>query len=324
MRRREFVASLAAAAAAPLAVGAEKAPVPVIGFLSSIERDDYTINGFRSGLSSLGYVEGQNILIEYRFANGDYARLPALATELVSRDVVLIAALPSSPAALAAQAATSKVPIVFLLGADPVQLGLIASYSRPGANVTGVSVIVNSLTAKRIELLCEVVPPSALIAELVNPSNRVVDEEVRAAEVAARALGRELLVVGASAKNEIALAFETISRRQAAGLVVWQEALFLEQRQEIVALAARHRVPTVYPGRRFVENGGLMSYGPVGSEFYRQVGIYAARILNGERPAEMPVIQPAVFELLINLKTAKELGLTIPPKLLARADEVIE
>jgi putative ABC transport system substrate-binding protein len=184
MRRRQFVASLAAVAAAPLAVGAEKAPVPVIGFLSSIERDDNIINGFRSGLSGLGYVEGQNILIEYRFANGDYARLPALANELVSRDVVLIAALPSSPAALAAQAATSKVPIVFLLGADPVQLGLIASYSRPGANVTGVSVIVNSLTAKRIELLCEVVPPSALIAELVNPSNRVVDEEVRAAEVA--------------------------------------------------------------------------------------------------------------------------------------------
>src|SRR5215213_972773 len=174
MRRRQFVASLAAAAAAPLAVGAEKAPVPVIGFLSSIERNDNIINGFRSGLSGLGYVEGQNILIEYRFANGDYARLPALANELVSRDVVLIAALPSSPAALAAQAATSKVPIVFLLGADPVQLGLIASYSRPGANITGVSVIVNSLTAKRIELLCEVVPPSALIADLVIPSHPAV------------------------------------------------------------------------------------------------------------------------------------------------------
>jgi putative tryptophan/tyrosine transport system substrate-binding protein len=310
--------------AVPLAVGAQQAPLPVIGFLSGIKRDDPNIDSFRRGLAGSGYDEGRNLLIEYRFADGDYGRLPGLATELVSRNVALIVAVPSSPVALAAKAATGTIPIVFLLGADPVQLGLVASYSRPGGKITGVSVIVNSLTAKRIELLCELVPTSVLIAELVNPINRTVNEELKDARAAARALGRELLVVGASTRHEIAFVFEAISRSQAGGLVVWQEAFLYDQLQEIVGLAAIHRIPAVYAWRRFVESGGLMSYGAVVPVVYRQLGTYAARILNGERPEELPVIQPTAFELLINLKTAKALGLTIPPSLLARADEVIE
>jgi len=245
MRRREFVASVAASVPLPLAVGAQQAPLPVIGFLSGIKRDDYTIDIFRRGLAGSGYDEGRNLLIEYRFADGDYGRLPGLATELVSRNLALIVAVPSSPVALAAKAATGTIPIVFLLGADPVQLGLVASYSHPGGKITGVSVIVNSLTAKRIELLCELVPTSVLIAELVNPINRVVDEELKEARAAARALGRELLVVGASTRHEIAFAFEAISRSQAGGLVVWQEAFLYDQLQEIVGLAAIHRIPAV-------------------------------------------------------------------------------
>jgi ABC-type uncharacterized transport system substrate-binding protein len=325
LKRREFIALLGGTAVAwPLAARAQQPAMPVIGFLSSIFEEAYILAAFRRGLIEQGYIEGRNVAIIYRYAEGQYDRLPALATELVSWPVNVIAAVGSSPAALATKSATQKIPIVFFLGADVVELGLVASYNRPGGNATGVSVIATSLTPKRLEFLDGIVPKSAPIAELINPTNRLVDAESKLAQEAAGTLGRDLILVEASTEVEIDAAFETLARRGAGGLAVWQEAFLTSRRHQIVALAQRHRLPAIGPVRLFTEAGGLMSYGTNVSEMYRQVGIYVGKILKGASPNDLPVLQPTTYELVINLKTAKALGLEIPPTLLARADEVIE
>jgi putative ABC transport system substrate-binding protein len=325
MRRRDFIVLAGFAAAGPtLAASAQQVQLPVIGFISSISEEAYTLAAFRRGLSEQGYVEGRNVAIEYRYAQGNYDRLTAFATELVSRSVDVLVTVPSSPAALAAKAATSSIPIVFYLGADPVELGLVSSYNRPGSNATGVSVIVSSLTPKRLELLDGFLAKSLPLALLVNPTNKLVDAESKLAEEAAQALGRKLIVIGAGTESEIDLAFETLAQKGAGGLAIWQEAFLVARRNQIATLAERHRVPTIYPIRLPMKAGGLMSYGSNPFELYRQVGIYVGKVLKGTSPADLPVLQPTAFELVINLKAAKALGLTIPPSLLARADEVIE
>jgi putative tryptophan/tyrosine transport system substrate-binding protein len=323
MRRREFI-SLLVGAAWPLAARAQQPAMPVIGLLSSIFGDVHPLAAFHAGLAEQGYVENRNVAIEYRFAEGRYDRLPALASELVSRPVDIIAAVGSSPAALAAKSATQMIPIVFFLGVDVVKLGLVASYSRPGGNATGVSIIVTSLTPKRLDLLDKVLPKSAPIGLLINPTNKVADEEFKLAQEAARALGRDLVLVGASTVGEIDTAFETLVREGVGGVSLWQEAFLETRRDQIVALALRHRIPVVGPIRGFAEAGALMSYGANIGEAYRQVGIYVGRILKGKSPADLPVLQPTTYELVLNLKTARTLGLKIPPTLLAIADEVIE
>ncbi len=325
MRRREFITLLGGVAVAwPVVARAQQPAMPVIGFLSSISEETSILAAFRRGLFEEGYVEGRNVRIEYRYADGQYDRLPALARELASLPVSVIVAAGSSPAALAAKAATPKIPIAFFLGADAVALGLVASYNLPGGNITGVSIIPTSLTPKRLELLDGLVPKSAAIAVLLNPTNRLSDAELKLAQEAARSLGRELIAVEASTEGEIDAAFEIKARQGARGLVVSQEAYLNSRRHQIVDLAARQAIPTVYPWRSAVEAGGLMSYGADLSDGYRKVGIYTGRILKGAKPADLPVEQPTKFELVINLMTAKALGLTVPPILLARADEVIE
>jgi ABC-type uncharacterized transport system substrate-binding protein len=324
MKRREFITLLAGAAAWPLAARAQSAAVPVIGYLSSISTDPYGVAAFNHGLLEQGFFEGRNVRIDYRSAEGQYDRLPALAADLVSLPVSVIAAVSSSPAALAAKSATQRIPIVFLLGADAVGLGLVASYNKPGGNVTGVSVTATSLTPKRLELLDGVLVKSAPVGLLVNPTNKLADEESKLAQEAARVLGRELIIVGAGSAGEIDAAFETLARRGAVGLAVWQEAFLLSRRDQIVTLAQHYRLPIITQGRQFAEAGALMSYGTNTSESYRQVGIYVGKILRGTSPADLPVLQPTTYELVINLKTAKALDLRITDKLLTLADEVIE
>jgi putative tryptophan/tyrosine transport system substrate-binding protein len=325
MRRREFITLLGGASAWPLAGQAQQPAMPVIGFLSSISEDAHILAAFRRGLLEQGYIEGRNVAIEYRYADGRYERLPALAAELVSRGVKVIAAVSSSPAALAAKAATQTIPIVFLLGVDVVELGLAASYNKPGGNTTGVSVIVTSLTPKRLELLDAVAPKSTPLAELVNPGNRrILDAELKLAHEAARALGRELIVVGAENEQEIDAAFEALARQRPGGVTIWQEAFLTSRRDQLVALAQRYKLAVIASFREFAESGGLMSYGTSRSESHRQVGIYVGKILKGASPADLPVLQPTTYELVLNLRTAKTLGLQIPDKLLAIADEVIE
>jgi putative ABC transport system substrate-binding protein len=310
--------------------------MPVIGFLGSTSADAALLAGLRDGLAEQGYVEGQNVTIEYRYAGGRYDALPALARDLVSRSVnliiaapsspaalALIIAAPSSPAALAAKSVTDKIPIVFFLGVDVVELGLVASYNRPGGNATGVSVISTSLTPKRLQLLDGLVMKLEPLALLVNPTNKLADVEIKLAEGAARALARDLIVVGASTEGEIDTAFETLAQRRAGGLAVWQEAYLANKYRKIVALAKHHRFPTIGPGREWAEAGALMSYGANRSQLLRQVGVYAGKILRGASPADLPVVQPTTYELIINLAAAEALGLTIPLSLLASADEVI-
>jgi ABC-type uncharacterized transport system substrate-binding protein len=322
MRRRDFLAAFGGLLIWPLAVRAQQPAMPVIGFLSSISEDASTLAAFHRGLFQEGYVEGRNVRIEHRYARGQYDRLPALARELASVNV--IAAVGSSPAALAAKAATPNIPIVFFLGADVVGLGLVASYNSPGGNITGVSITPTSLTPKRLELLDGLVAKGAPLALLVNPTNRLLDEELKLAHDAARLLARDLVVLKAGSQADIDAAFEALARRQARGLVIWQEAFLNSRRQQIVALAARQAIPAVYPWRAAVEADGLMSYGADLGDAYRQVGIYTGRILKGAKPADLPVLQPTKFEFVINLKTARALDLAIPPKLLALADAVIE
>ena len=324
MKRRQFITLIGGAAAWPLAAYGQQAQLPVIGYLSSISAEPNLLAGFRRGLSEQGYVEGRNVSIEYRYAEGRYDQLPALARELVSRRVNVIAAVGSSPSALAAKSVTTSVPIVFYLGADAVQLGLVASYNRPGGNVTGVSGIDTSLTPKRLELLDGLTEKTAPLAVLVNPTNRLVGLESRIAVGAAQALGRDLVVLEAGTEQEIDAAFEAIVRKKVRGLAVWQEAFFVSRRQQIVALAQQRRLPAIFPMRLFIEAGGFMSYGANTSESYRQAGVYVGKVLNGAAPSDLPVLQPTIYELIINLTTAKALGIDVPPSLLARADEVIE
>jgi putative ABC transport system substrate-binding protein len=322
MKRRDFITFLGGAAAWPRALRAQQ-KVPVIGVLGSPSPGAVAadIAAFHEGLSEAGYVEGLNVAIEYRWAEGRLDQLPALATDLVARKVDVIAALAGTPPALAAKGETSTIPIVFSMG-DPVGLGLVASLARPGGNLTGVSSL--DLSPKRIEMVSELVPGAKVIALLVNPDNAIAASTIQNSQEAARTKGVELLVLKASTESEIDAAFATLSQARAGALIQPSDVLFNNRLDQLVALASRHAVPTIYDWREYPEAGGLISYGPSRTGLWRQVGIYVGKILKGAKPADLPVEQPTRFELVVNLNTAKALGLTVPPSILARADEVIE
>jgi putative tryptophan/tyrosine transport system substrate-binding protein len=327
MRRREFITLLGGAAGWPLAAHAQQAAMPVIGVLSAEWPDQFEkrLRAFREGLSETGYVEGRNLAIEYRWAEGQNDRLPALAVELARRQVTVIVTAGSTPAALAARAATTTIPIVFYLGADPVEVGLVTSLSRPGGNLTGVVTLNVEVAAKRLELLHEMVPTVTIIALLVNPTTTPLAEIMtRDLHAAARTLGLRLHVLHASSEREIDTAFATLVQLRAGALVIGTDALFNSRSEQLAALTVRHAVPAIYQYREFVSAGGLMSYGTTVVDTYRAVGVCAGRILKGERPAELPVQQATRLELIINMNTAKALSLTVPLPLSGRADELIE
>jgi putative ABC transport system substrate-binding protein len=328
MRRRDFISLLGGAAAWPIAATAQQAAMPIIGFLNSAtpETNVRNVAAFLKGLGEAGYVEGRNVAIEYRWANNDYDRLPELAADLVRRRVSVLVAPGNLQSALAAEAATTTIPIVFQTGADPVNVGLVASLNRPGGNVTGIGSMNLELDAKRLGLLHELLPQAARFAILLNPNQPKVTTDVQIKEVqtAAAGLNRQIEILYASSVVEIDMAFAAIAQTRAGAVSVPTSALFIPLRAQFAAIAARHAVPTIYWDRAFVEAGGLMSYGTDGADQFRQTGIYAGRVLKGERPADMPVMRATKFELMINLKSAKALGLTVPDTLLALADEVIE
>jgi putative ABC transport system substrate-binding protein len=324
MNRRELMLLLAGAMTAARALRAQQKALPVIGYLHYGSPGPFApfIAAFHQGLSETGYVEGQNVAIEYRWAEGRYNQLPALAADLVGRKVDVIAAF-GPPSARAAKSATSTIPIVFGSG-DPVGEGLVASLARPGGNLTGVSLLTVELMAKRLELLSELVARAGVIALLVNPNSPNTEPMIRDVQEAARAKGVQLLVLKAGAEGEIDAAFATLVQLQAGGLVVGTDPFFNTRREQFVALAASYAVPAIYEWREFAAAGGLISYGSSLTSVYRQIGIYTGKILKGAKPADLPVEQPTRFELVVNLKTAKALGVTVPPSILARADEVIE
>jgi putative tryptophan/tyrosine transport system substrate-binding protein len=328
MQRREFITLLGGAAASaswPIAARAQQ-PMPVIGFLGTTTPDDFAsrIAAFRDGLKKVGYIEGQNVAIEYRWPEGHYDRLPTLAADLVRRQVAVIAAVGGEPSPLAAMAATATIPIVISVGTDPVRLGLVTSLNRPSGNVTGVYFLQSELGAKRIGLLHELLPKATVIGTLVNPNFAESEFHAKEAQEAARSLGVQIHVVRASTVDEFDTAFSTLVQQKAGGLFHANDAFFLSERRPLIALAARHALPTIYPWREFVVAGGLMSYSPSLDQAYRVAGEYTGKILKGAKPADLPIVQPNKFEFVINLKTAKALGLTFPPGLLAIADEVIE
>jgi putative ABC transport system substrate-binding protein len=326
MKRREFIALLGGAAAWPVAARAQQGPVPVIGVLRSTSSDTNAdlLREFRQGLRSTGYAEGENVAFEYRWADNHVDRLPELAADLVSRRVAVIAT-GAPPSAFAAKAATTTIPIVFVVAEDPVKLGLVASLARPGGNLTGVNIFIGELMPKRLELLRQLVPAAVRIAALVNPSNATETETtLRDLGVAARAMGLQIHVVNASTSREINLAFETFVRERPDALFVAPGLFFVQQRVQLTHLASRHAIPAAYSVREFAETGGLMSYGTNVADAYRQVGVYVGSILNGAKPTDLPVVQASKFELVINVETARMLGITVPPSLLALADEVIE
>jgi ABC-type uncharacterized transport system substrate-binding protein len=329
MRRREFSTLLCGAATAstswPLPLSAQQKATPVIGWLgiSTPGPSAPSLAAFRHGLNEIGYVEGQNVAIEYRWAEGRYDRLPALAADLAGRRVDVLVASSGDPAAYAAKNATSTIPIVFTSG-DAVGYGFVASLARPGGNLTGLSFLAPELNPKRFELLSELVPQAKVIALLVNPNSSSLEQVLRAVHDAARLKGVQLHILKAGTESDIDAAFTSIVQWQAGALVVSSDPFFYGQREQLVALAARHTIPTIYEWRQFVVEGGLTSYGASLTAVNRQIGIYAGKILTGIKPADLPVLQPTTFELVINLKTAKALGLTIPPSILSRADEVIE
>jgi putative ABC transport system substrate-binding protein len=326
MRRREFITLLSSAAAAiPLAARAQQPAMPVIGFLNGASAWEYEPQtaAFRRGLNEVGYVEGRNVQVEYRWAEGHYERLPILAADLARRQPAVIAA-GTIPAVLAAKAAITTTPIVFLIGADPVELGFVASLNRPGGNLTGVTSLAAELGPKRVELLHELVPTATTIAALVNPANPNTEAASRDLQAAARTLGLQLHVLNASSEGDFDAAFATLVQLRAGGLVILSEAFFNTKSEQLAALSVRHAVPTIYQYREFTAAGGLMSYGGSITDSYRTAGIYAGRILKGEKPADLPVQRSTKVELFINLKSAKALGITFPLSLLGRADEVIE
>jgi putative ABC transport system substrate-binding protein len=327
MRRREFIAGLGGAAAWPFAARAQQSALPVVGFVDAGAADAAAglVAAFRKGLSETGYVEGRNVTVEYHWLNGQFDRLPALIADLVRRRVAVIATPGSRPAAIAAKAATSTIPIIFAVGDDPVKLGLVASLARPGGNATGTNFFNAELVAKRLGLLHELVAKAVRIAVLVNPANASIAETtLRDVQEAARVIRLQIQVLNATTVGEIDAAFATLARERPDALFVASDTFFVSRRAQFVTLTARDRIPAAYSDRVNVEAGGLMSYGTNTADKYRQVGVYSGSILKGAKPADLPVVQSTKFEFVINLTTAKALGLTVPPMLLALADEVIE
>jgi putative tryptophan/tyrosine transport system substrate-binding protein len=326
MQRRKFITLLGGAAAWPMTASAQQIAIPVMGYLgdTSPEGQADALAGFRRGLSDAGYVEGQTVAVEYRWAEGQYDRLPALADDLVRRQVAVIAAGTSTAAALAAKAATATIPVVFIIGADPMRFGLAASLNRPGGNVTGVTYASNLLVPKRFELLRDLVPSAETLALLQNPNNPNAEFDAADAQTSARSLDRMLQVLRASSVSEIDAAFASLVQQRIGALLLAPDAFLTSRREQIVTLARYHRIPAIYYDEVFATVGGLMSYGAHRAESNRQAGAYVGRILKGEKPGNLPVVQPSKFDLVINLKTAKALDLTVPPSLLATADEVIE
>ena len=328
MRRREFITILGGAVAAwPLAARAQQPAMPVIGFLNSQSPDGYTerLRGFRQGLKEAGFIEGENVAIEYRWAENQLDRLPALATDLVRRRVAVVVALGSPNLAMVAKAATTTIPIVFLVGEDPVRFGLVASLARPGGNITGINLFNNEITAKRLTLLRELVPTAVRVAALVNPTNASIAETTaRDVETAAHALGLRLQVHNAGTSREIDATFATFAGERPDALFVAGDPFFNSRRVHLVHLASHHRLPTTYASRAYPDIGGLMSYGTDVTDSYRQSGVYTGRILKGAKPAELPVVQASKFEFVVNAQTARMLGLEVPATLLSQADEVIE
>jgi putative ABC transport system substrate-binding protein len=325
MKRREFMIALGGAAAWPFAAGAQQ-PMPVVGYLgtTSRDKDSRSLGSLRDGLQAMGFVEGRNIAFEYRWAEGQYDRLPGLAADLVGQRVAVIFAPASTPAALAAKKATSIIPIVFVVGSDPVALGLVNSLSRPSGNVTGVSILINQLSAKRLEILKTLVPKATGIEVLVNPKSPNAGPDLNETREAARALGLELTVREASSENEIDAAFASFDRRRNGAFFLLADGFFRNQSEQLVGLAARHAIPVSYPWPEFARVGGLICYGANSSDAWRQGGVYIGRILKGTQPADLPVIQSTKLELAINRKTARMLDLEIPPTLLTLVDEVID
>ena len=326
-RRREFMVLLGGAAFAwPLAGRSQQPAVPVIGFLNSGSPENFAhlVTAFREGLREIGYLEGQNVAIEYRWAESQYDRLPSLAAELVSREVSVIAATGGEPSALAAKAATTRIPIVFIAGADPVRQGLVTSLNRPGGNLTGIFFLTEAIESKRLGLLRELASNAGVIGVLLNPNSPGAETELTDIPEAAKAIGQSIVILRARDEHDIDAILKGLGERRIGALMVASDPLFTNRRDHILAFASRYAVPTMSYLREFAVAGGLMSYGANLSDAFRQVGLYVGKILKGAKPADLPVLQPTKFELVINLKTAKALGLTVPPSLLARADEVIE
>jgi putative ABC transport system substrate-binding protein len=326
MQRRDFITLLSGATASwPLAVRAQQPAVMRIGFLSSGSPDAYTplLAAYRNGLAEAGYVEGRNVATEYRWAEGKFDRLPALASDLVRRPVAVIATT-GTTSALAAKAATATIPIVFLGGDDPVKFGLVASLNRPGGNATGLNLLTSEMTGKRLELARELVPAAGAVAVLVNLESPEAEPQLRDVQTAARAIGQPINILSASTERDVDAAFVTLVQQKNGAMLITNDAFFIDRSAQIIALAARHAIPTIYDRRAYAAAGGLISYGTHYIDAFRQLGVYTARILNGAKPADLPVEQSTKFELVINIKTAKTLGLDVPAKLIALADELIE
>jgi putative tryptophan/tyrosine transport system substrate-binding protein len=326
MRRRDFIKAIAGSTAAwPLAARGQQA-TPVIGFLNSASAVEWSpfVAAFRQGLSETGYVEGQNVAIEFRWAEGHYDRLPALAADLVRAGVAVIVATGGATSALAAKQTTTSIPIVFSTGGDPVKEGFVANINRPGGNVAGVNVLTTGLAAKRLEILHEVIPSASVIGVLINPNNASAEAQSAFVQDAGRTMGQKVLILHASSERDFEAVFATIVQTQIDALSVGADPFFSSHRNQLIALAARYRIPAIYEWREFVQAGGFMSYGSNLADGYHQIGVYAGRILKGEKPGDLPVVQSTKVEFAVNLKTAKALGVTVPLPLLGRADEVIE
>ena len=321
MRRREFIALVGGMAAWPLAARAQQPAIALVGLLGTAQLDDRQIDAVRRGLKHAGYIEGRNVAIKYRSADSRFDRLPALAADLVADPVTAIIAL-APPAALAAKAATTAIPIVFAIGADPVDLGLVSNFSHPGGNITGVTFVSNTLSAKRLELVRELVPGATVIGLLVNPGNPTSEPQIRDAQAAARASGVQLLILKASSERETDAAFESAVRQRVNAVIIGADSLFVSRRDQLVGLTARFAIPAIHFVREFADIGGLASYGPSQTDAYSLAGTYAGRILKGEKPGDLPIQRAAKFELVINLKPAKALGLTVPTHLQQIADVI--